>query len=202
MKTISRSLEYLFRLGPFQLGLFLFIVAALVRVAVIIHFRPYHDLARYELERTAISLAKTGVFGNPYAVPTGPTAHVSPGYTLLLAGIFHTFGTGTTAEIIKELIATCVTAFQIGLFPAVAGTLTIEKRGAFLAGLVMAIYPARAMVEIDGDWETPYIALSLMLAAVLAAHLWRAQRLQTPFALLQGLLWGVSLLFVSALLPL
>ena len=48
----------------------------------------YRDLERFELERISLSLATTGVFGNPYAVPTGPSAHVSPGYALILAGIF------------------------------------------------------------------------------------------------------------------
>lgn len=73
--------------------LLVFAVAFVVRIVMIIVFHPYRDLTRYELERTAISLATTGVYGNPYAIPTGPTAHVSPGYTLILAGLFKLFGT-------------------------------------------------------------------------------------------------------------
>ncbi|MDQ2776451.1 MAG: hypothetical protein M3Y57_16280, partial [Acidobacteriota bacterium] len=69
-------------------GVWIFLLAFLVRLAFVVAFHPYRDLTRYELERTAISLAHTGVYGNPYAIPTGPTAHVSPGYTLLLAGLF------------------------------------------------------------------------------------------------------------------
>src|SRR5581483_2549642 len=108
MKTI-RLITAFTKLTPFQLGVLLFTLAFLVRFAVIVYFRPYHDLGRYELERTAIALANTGVYGNPYAVPTGPTAHVSAGYTLILATLFHLFGTGIRAEVIKEILAVSVT---------------------------------------------------------------------------------------------
>lgn len=167
-----------------------------------IHFRTYDDLARYELERTAISLAQTGVYGNPYAVPTGPTAHVSPGYTLMLAALFHLFGTGTPAEVIKQLLATSVSALQIALLPSVAVALTLSKRVGLLAGLIMALYPARPLVEVDGDWETPYTALALMLAAVLGAQLWKSRDLRWLTAIRHGICWGIALLFVSAMLPL
>jgi len=188
--------------SPIAMGVGLFSIAFLVRLAVIVHFRTYEDLARYELERTAISLAQTGVYGNPYAVPTGPSAHVSPGYTLILAALFHLFGTATGAEIIKELLATAVSSLQIALLPGVAVTLTLSKRVGLLAGLVMALYPARPLVEVDGDWESPYIALALMLAAILAARLWKNRDLRGWIAVRHGLGWGVVLLFVSALLPL
>src|SRR5581483_2068789 len=202
MKITKRITAALLTLTPLQLGVLLFTLAFLVRFAVIIHFRPYQDLGRYELERTAISLATTGLYGNPYAIPTGPTAHVSPGYTLILAALFHLFGTGTAAEIVKELLATSVTALQIALLPAVAVALSLPQRAGILAGVVMALYPARPLVEIDGDWETPYIALSLILVAVLAAQIWKARDLRTSLAVRHGLCWGVALLFVAALLPL
>lgn len=180
----------------------LFALAMLVRIAVIVLLRPYHDLARYELERTAISLAQTGVYGNPYAIPTGPTAHVSPGYTIILAVLFHLFGTGTAAEIIKELLASAVTSLAIALLPAVAVALSLSKRAGYVAGLVMALFPVRPLVEIDGDWEAPYMALALMLAAVLAVELYKKPELRISMAVRHGLGWGIALLFVSALLPL
>jgi hypothetical protein len=202
MKAITRLLNRLHALSPVYMGVLLFVLALLVRVAIIVHFRPYHDLTRYELERTAISLAQTGVYGNPYALPTGPTAHVSPGYTLILAALFHTFGTGTSAEIVKELLASCVTCLEIALLPALAVCLSLQKHAGFFAGLVMALYPARPMVEVDGDWEAPYMALALMLIAIMATHIWTKRDVRLSRAVLHGALWGICLLFVSALLPL
>jgi len=183
-------------------GTAIFVVAVAVRVAFILVTRPYHDLARYELERTAISLATTGVYGNPYAIPTGPTAHVSPGYTLLLAALFRLFGTGVSAEIVKELLATFVTSLACGLLPFVAANLNISRAAGVIAGFFSALLPLSPLVQVDGDWEAPYTALALMLVCVLTAKLWRNPDLSTRNAVLHGLSWGVSLLFVSALGPL
>jgi hypothetical protein len=183
-------------------GLWIFLLAFLVRLAFVVLFHPYRDLTRYELERTALSLVHTGVYGNPYAIPTGPTAHVSPGYTLVLAGLFRIFGTGIPAEIVKELLACGVSSLVCALLPMVARKLTIDVRAGILAGFVSALYPARPLIQIDGDWEAPYIALALMLVAVLAAQLWKRGAPTKRDALIHGVAWGVSLLFVAALLPL
>ena len=199
-RPISRSITL--KISPRRTGLLLFLLAFLVRAAIIVHYRPYHDLDRYELERTAISLATTGVYGNPYALPTGPTAHVSPGYTLVLAALFHLFGTGTTAEIIKELLSTAVSSLAIALLPAIATILQLDRRTGVIAALVMALYPARPLVEIDGDWEAPYMALSLMLAAALTAYIWTKGNLPLWASVWHGLCWGIALLCVGALVPL
>ncbi|MGH9622652.1 MAG: hypothetical protein ACRD45_23465 [Bryobacteraceae bacterium] len=41
----------------------LFGLAFTVRVALVVALHPYHDLTRYELQKTAISLATTGGMG-------------------------------------------------------------------------------------------------------------------------------------------
>lgn len=183
------------------MGLLLFAAAFLVRLAFILSYRPYLDLGRYELERTAISLATTGVYGNPYAIPTGPTAHVSPGYTLILAGIFRIFGTGIPAEIVKELLAALVTALSCALLPVVANRLFLGREIGIVAGFISALYPERPLVQIDGDWETPYTVLALMLISVLTVELWKKQRLTIRNAVLNGFCWGIVLLFVAAMMP-
>jgi hypothetical protein len=183
------------------MGLLLFLLAFVVRLTLIAAFHPYRDLTRYELERTALSLATTGVFGNPYAIPTGPTAHVSPGYTIILAAIFYLFGTGIPAEVIKEVLAAAVTALQCALLPAIAEGLLLGRTAGLIAGLICALFPVKPFVQIDGDWETPYTALFIMFTSVLAVQTWRKCRLTVSFAVLNGLVWGFALLFASVLLP-
>ncbi len=183
-------------------SLIIFGIALIVRLAFILAAHPYRDLERYELERTAISLATNGVYGNPYAIPTGPTAHVSPGYTLVLAGLFRIFGTGTRAEIIKELLSSVVTSFSCSLLPWVAVNLRFGRNAGIVAGLFSALLPLSPLVQIDGDWEAPYTALSLMLICVISNRVWRDRLLSSRRAALHGLCWGVVLLFVSALAPL
>src|SRR4051794_21598266 len=133
---MQRALGVVSRLTSFQLATLLFTISFLVRVAFIVAFHPYRDLDRYELERTAISLATTGIYGNPYAVATGPSAHVSPGYTLLLAALFRVFRTGIPAEICKELLATAVVSLQYALLPLLSERLNLGRTAGALAGLV------------------------------------------------------------------
>src|SRR5271157_6520169 len=54
-----------------------------------------------EMEKIARSLAEDNVFGNPYALPTGPTAHHAPIYPFLLSLIFRMFGYGPDARLIQ-----------------------------------------------------------------------------------------------------
>jgi len=202
MKTVGRFWRRLIALRPLEIGVLIFAIAFLLRVAFIFHFHTYANVSRTELERTAFSLATTGVFGNPYAVTTGATGHVAPGYTLLLAGLFRVFGTGVAGEVVKQIVAAAVASLVYALLPGAAGGLLMERRAGIVAGLVGALYPARPIVEIKGDWETPYTALALILLSVLTVRLWTRHDLSPRQALRQGLAWGVSLLFVPALLSL
>lgn len=202
MKTVEEIWERLVQLRPSRSGLLIFAIALLVRVAFILHFGTYIDLSRTELERTALSLATTGVFGNPYAIPTGPTGHVAPGYTLILAALFHIFGAGHTGEIVKQVLAAGIASSIYALLPATAVALHLDKRAGLIAGFVGALYPARPIVEVKGDWETPYTALALILVSILTVRLWKHRDLSGRHALLQGAAWGICLLFVPALLAL
>ena len=182
-------------------SILLLILAFSVTIILILLLHPYRDLARFELERTALSLAQTGVYGNPYLLPTGPTAHVSPGYTVLLAGLFHLFGTGVTAEVIKNVLASFISAIGCALIPAASIALTLSPRLGFLAGLICALLPVKPLVQIDGDWEAPYTALFITLICAVVATGWLRRDLSPRSAILRGLLWGLALLFSSVLLP-
>lgn len=181
-------------------SILLFAIALAVRLAIIFHFRFYLDLSRFELERTAISLATRGVYGNPYAVPTGPTGHVAPGYTLILAGLFRLFGTGVPGEILKEVLAATVTSLEWALVPWVAASLGLEMRAGLLAGLAAALCALWPKLEVQGDWEAPYVAIFLMLVAGLSARLWIRRNFTARSSILYGCSWGIGLLFAPILL--
>lgn len=201
MTFIKNFWKVLLSLPAPQLFVCLLLGSFVFRLAFILVFRTYHDLGRYELERTAISLATTGVYGNPYAIPTGPTAHVSPGYTLILAGIFRVFGTGITAELIKQSWASFVTSVQYALVPLAAAVISRNRSVGLIAALVSITYPAKPLVQMDGDWETPYTALFILLIFVAASRLWSSNFQRVRFAAGRGITWGLALLFASVLLP-
>lgn len=189
-------------LSLWKAGLLIFVISLLIRLAFIAVAHPYRDLSRYELERTAISLSRTGVFGNPYAIPTGPTAHVSPGYTVVLASVFRVFGEGTTAEVVKEIVSASVTSLGFAFLPFAGDRIFDHRTLGTDAGLLCALFPWKPMVQIDGDWESPYIALFLTLLVPLTIELWKRKNFTSRSAMAHGLFWGFGILFASVLLPL
>lgn len=54
---------------------------------------------RSEIFAISISLASGHGFSSPFFTPSGPTAFLSPGYPLLVAGIFKLLGIGTAAAV-------------------------------------------------------------------------------------------------------
>jgi hypothetical protein len=105
----------------------IFAAGLITRGLVVFITRPYLDLQRFEMERAAISLAQTGVLGNPYAIPTGPTAHVAPLYAGLLATIFFVFGTGLDGEVVKVCLSTILSVGPYALMPRLAESLGMER---------------------------------------------------------------------------
>jgi hypothetical protein len=179
----------------------LFAVGFAARVGLVLATHQYRDLTRFELQRTAYSLAATGVYGNPYAIETGPTAHVSPGYPLILAGIYRLFGAEQRGEAIKEILSSTVSAAGWALLPWASNVIGIPPFAGFLAGAIGAVLPLKLSVETKGDWEAPYAALAVMLIVCLTTSLWRRRTFSLGEALRTGAAWGISLLFVSGLLP-
>ncbi len=195
LRFFERAWRGLLALSQFKIALLLFSVAFLLRLAIVFLHKSGDQRSHYELERVALSLAQTGVYGNPYRIPTGPTAHVAPGYTLILAAIFKIFGTGATGELCKQILACGITALSCALVPSVARGLRLDVRAGILAGFIGALSP----VQIDGDWESPYTKLALMLVSVLTVQLWN-KKLTLRTAAVHGICWGVTLLFAPALL--
>jgi hypothetical protein len=183
-----------------QCGL-LFAIGFAARIALVLLTHQYRDVTRFELQRTAYSLATTGVFGNPYAIETGPTAHVAPGYPLILAGIYKMFGAEQRGELVKEVVASAVSATGWALVPAAGAALGMPPLVGFLAGLAGAALPLKLSVETKGDWEASYSALATMWLTCLTVGLWRRRTYTVAEAVRTGAAWGVSLLFMPALLP-
>jgi hypothetical protein len=200
MKALGATFIRLSAQAEKKTFLVLFFVAFVVRIAGVFASHQFLNTERYELERTAISLAKTGVYGNPYALPTGSSAHVSPGYTLILAALFKLWGTGPRGELAKQVFACVITAFQSALMLPVARALMFDPRAGLLAALFSALIPIKFGTETMGAWDAPYTAIALMMVSVLTLRVYQ-RNFTFRDATVTGVVWGISVLFNSILIP-
>jgi len=141
------------------------------------------------------------VFGNPFAIPTGATAHPAPAYPFLLAGIYALFGNTVAAEAVKQALASMAAALEYALLPAVAVSFGMRPWAGAAAGLFGALVPFRLLTETRGNVEAPYVALVLMAVCVATFRLWSDPQFSSSRAAIYAALWGVALLFAPTFLP-
>jgi len=177
----------------------IFVASLAVRLGIMTWNRMPQELFRGELQKTAESLATTGIYGNPYCIPTGPTAHVSPIYTLLTAGVFELFGIGIGGELALYLLGILLTAVWCCLLPVVAGELGFSRATGVLAGFFGALVPMHFLNEMRcGD--APLSSLLLMAVIWTTSRSLKHSAFQWNTAVLSGISWGASLLLLPSML--
>jgi hypothetical protein len=153
-----------------------------------------HNVVRKDMVREALSLVQTGVLGNLCLTPTGPSALQPPGYVLVLAAIFHFFGTGTAAEVTKVLLCITVSSIRCALVPFLAYRFGLSRLIVITSGVIGALWIGALGTELQGDWDAPITSVLLIILTYLhflkpvaeSGH-WRAGAL--------GILWGLAALF-------
>lgn len=147
-----------------------------------------------ETVNIALALQRGEGFSNPFFTgPSGPTAHASPLYPLLLAAVYSTFGTGVAGSIAVLALTTLVWALQCTLVQLFA-----SLHGAARAGTIAAF--ALAIPPFHGDllkWEAAFTAATIAgCACIFSAIL--ARRGRTPSFFLLGALMAAGTLLNPA----
>jgi hypothetical protein len=158
------------------------------------HIAPH---TRWEMQAVAISLAESGTFADPYALPTGPTAHLPPVMPAIVGLIYRLFGLTLTAGYVAWLFRIATYAAMDAMLPWVSGRLGIGRAAGLLAGVGRALVPTW-----PGHGEA-LTALVMALLLVLFVKRWTRSRGEASIrsALLTGLFWGVAFHLQPALLP-
>ena len=155
-----------------------------------------------EMELAAISLVEKGELGNVYCEPTGPTAHLSPLYALLLAAVYAIIGHDTFAALLAQsFLAIGAVAVGLACLPWLARRIGLSEAAGWLAAYVLAILPINYWYESFGDWEQPFagLVLTAMLACFLAL---RESAWTRPWLVVGvGVLSGLAALLCPYLLP-
>jgi hypothetical protein len=182
-------------------AIIIFLLAFLVRVAIAVHQHSWQHTMRAEMEHEAISMARTGVLGNPFSLPSGPSATVPPLYPLIMAAIFRIFGVGAAGETMKVLLTCLASSAQYALMPWLGKRLKLAPVIGLVAGLLGALIPLNPYIEVQGDFENHLSGLFLLLLLgwtdIASSQPWN-----TKGALAMGFFYGVCALTNPSLGPL
>jgi hypothetical protein len=175
----------------------IFLLAVSVRVVLAwLTYSPDH-VFNGEAEKIARALALKGAFADPYAIPTGPTAHCGPFYPAVLSLVYLMFGTGTTATIIRIGLLILVNSIGCAVLPLTATALGLPLWCGVGAGMGAALIPMHRTAETFNAWDEPYAAMGLMAVLVLLTR-WQALRAGRLGALLVFGCFTGFMLYLSA----
>jgi 4-amino-4-deoxy-L-arabinose transferase-like glycosyltransferase len=150
---------------------------------------------RREMPAIAVSLAERGEFADPYALPTGPTAHLPPISPAIFALSYRLFGLTPTAGYIAWLLTFAIYAAVWGMLPWLAGRVGLGGPAGVLAGFVGALIP-----RWSGHGEG-LAALAIGLLLVAFVQRWMSGRSTTLGSLLLGIGAGIAFHVQPAILP-
>jgi hypothetical protein len=195
VEPISPKVRENCRAALIILGLAIAVRAALIFLAHL----DSGSLFFAELERVAKNLLTQHVFGNPYALPTGPTAHFAPVYPWLLSLLFRLFGTGWSGTLSVFLFNAVCASVQYALLVVLALACGLSPRVGILAGAVGALFPLYPLVEIKG-WDASFVGMCWVAVLTSTIYWWRRCPASDLHAVLVGFCWGLLMLAAPQML--
>jgi hypothetical protein len=170
----------------------IFLLSASVRTAILIHFRG--DILNVgEEPKIAYALMAKGEFADPYAVPTGPTAHSTPFFPVLLFGVYETLGTGLAGQFGRCAFVILGYSLLFGLYPTLASAFGFPFESGLFAGFFSALLPVRRSYEVFRGWEESYAAIAFAFILLFTFRRYQSGDRSPKTALLLGLCWGASM---------
>ncbi|HEY0592239.1 MAG TPA: hypothetical protein VGF40_10765, partial [Thermoanaerobaculia bacterium] len=174
--------------GPLGRGAVIFLLAFAIRALLLTkipeeYIRPGD---RWEIEAIAMSLAREGEFADPYAIPTGPTAHVPPIYPALIALLYRLLGISLSTGYVRWLLDIAAVSMASAILPWLALRFGLTLGAGTLAGLAGAL----ALRWLTAVEDLAAILLALLLIALERA--WSEERGPVPAAFAIGLGFGIA----------
>jgi hypothetical protein len=163
-------------------------IAVRTALVVLLHVPLTIDFA--EMEKIARSLAEYGAFANPYAVPTGPTAHHAPVYPFLLNFVFRALGYGYAAALAMALMNFAFASLQWALMPLLAERAGLPRSVGIVTAVMGALLPYRLLRETR--WETSLVAAAVAVLVFLTLRWWQRRTLTVVHSAAIGAAWGVG----------
>ena len=143
-----------------------FLVALALRLPIV-WLRPLE--AHAENIKAGFTLAQRGYLGDPFSIPTGPTAHVAPAYPALVAAVRSLTPSDAACMHALSIIVVIVSACNIAALLPVARVMRLPNSSGTIAAL-MWILPFFAWIEVSAEFETPFVVAALLALLTLAAR--------------------------------
>ena len=179
----------------------IFALSFLIRFALLVRVPQNEILGSGEASLIAKALASKGQFADPFAVPTGPTAHLTPFYPVLLAGINKVFGSGYTGSFVRCLLVIGIYSLLYSLYPTFASIFGFPVSAGLFAGFLSALLPVKRSAEVFRGWEEPYAAIALALLLALSLKRWGGDNRNPRVVLASGAAWGLAFYISFSLAP-
>ncbi|MGA7292532.1 MAG: glycosyltransferase family 39 protein [Terriglobales bacterium] len=152
----------------------------------------------YELGKIAYSIANAHGFSDPYWIPTGPTAMITPVYPYLMSAVFLLFGAYTKAAALTVLgfnslvsALTCIPIFFLARN-------SFGLRTAIGAAWTWAFFPYAVYFSASSMWYHSLVALLLTSLLLIASYLETRTRVWMWAGF--GLLFGIAVLTTPVVL--
>lgn len=203
---------------PYRSPWFIVLVGFFIRAGAVLALHtwripsiPDHYLYGAEVGRVARSLAMGQGFLSPFDLPI-PSAWLSPGYPLLLAGIFLVFGVYSSLSALVIFLLQCFAQAATAVFVYQTGRLCFSTRVALAAAWLWCLWPDSMPYAFLWIWETPVTVFFFAWAIVLTLRLRGLRYSEDDGAAAQprvnsyllwalfGLAWGLISLFNPSLL--
>jgi hypothetical protein len=170
----------------------IFVLSLTVRTAILIHFRG--DILQVgEEPKIAYALISKGEFADPYAVPTGPTAHSTPFFPVMLAGVYKLLGTGFAGQFGRCMLVVTGYSLLFALYPTFATAFGFPFEAGLIGGFFSALLPVRRSFEVFRGWEESYAAIALALILLFTLRRYQSGDRSPQKAILLGLCWGTAM---------
>jgi hypothetical protein len=191
-RQMGRGIVAYFRAHKGVAFLAIFLLGFVIRFALLVHHREDIDTVGEE-PKIAYALISKGQFADPYVIPTGPTAHSTPFFPVLLVGIYKIFGTGFAGQFARGLLIVFGYSLLFALYPTFASAFGFPFEAGLLGGFISALLPVRRSAEVFRGWEETWSAMALAFLLYLMLKRYKSHRHDPMTAVWFGLCWGAAL---------
>ncbi len=175
------------------------LLAIVLRVGAIFYAAPPDRVYGTELVNVAQGILSGRGMADAYGAGSGPTAHASPVYPLILAGVYSVFGFGYWGAVAQLTFGLLQAVGIFFLLLPLCEACALPLFSGLLGGLFFAI-PLSSFSE-RGNWEAPLVALTILVGIILAIDLQRRNTWRDREAWAAGIFCGAAILISPALAP-